>query len=170
MIWIAVIQGFIPRTGSFGLLHIAQSSHTNSLLIGSISHLIHYPWMGSIARLFVTVCIITSFLGVSLGLTDFISDGLHIKKQGKEGIIVQGLTYLPSLIIVLLAPGIFIKALGYAGICCVLLLILLPLLMLYSGRYVKSFSGERIVFGGPWIIYLGVIFSVIVLLMNVSFG
>src|SRR4029078_1051197 len=86
-------------------------------------------------KIFISICAITSFLGVSVALTDFIADGMSIKKVGKSGILVFAVSYLPPLLIVLIMPGIFVQALNYAGILCLILLIVIPILMLYSGRY-----------------------------------
>ena len=77
-------------------------------------------------------------------VTDFIADGIKRSKTGKGRILIYTLTYLPPLIIVLIAPGIFIKALSYAGIWCILLLIVLPIGMLYAGRYHHAIAGITI--------------------------
>lgn len=165
LLWIVVIQGVIPRTGDLGLIKMLTSSNTNSLLMVSISTLIHSVWIKNIATLFISICAITSFLGVSLCITDFIADGLQRSKKGKDGMIVYAITYLPPFAIVLLAPGVFIKALSYAGICCVLLLILLPAAMLYSGRYIKKYHGTRVIWGGKTIMLLGVLFGIAALIL-----
>ena len=167
LIWISVIQGLIPRQGSMGLLHMGESSHTNTMLMHGISVLIHNTWITLFAKVFIAACILTSFLGVSLSLSDFIADGFRIKKQGKSRLIIYGATYLPPLFIVLLAPGIFIRALSYAGVCCVLLVILLPLIMLYRGRYIKGFSGPKLVFGGKTTIYIGIAFAIFALVQAI---
>ena len=56
---------------------------------------------------------------------------------------------ITALLIVLFYPGIFISALSYAGIYCVILFVLLPALMASSGRYSKNIAhGEYRVSGG----------------------
>lgn len=137
LLWIFVIQGLIPRDGNMGLLSMI-SGDTNSLLMASVSELLHQGILGNIAKLFISICAVTSFLGVSISLVDFIADGLQWEKKGLRGLKVYGLAFLPPLIIVLVNPDIFIKALSYAGLGCVYLLILLPVLMLYNGRYKKN--------------------------------
>jgi len=134
-LWIFVIQGFIPKEGPTGLISMITATNTNALLMQSISAKVHIGWVAHMANFFISICAVTSFLGVSVCLTDFIADGLNIKKQGTPGLAVQGICFLPPLLIVLLSPGIFIQALNYAGLFCLLLLIILPLIMLYRGRY-----------------------------------
>lgn len=133
LLWITAIQGLIPSAGADGLLHIAESGHTTSLLMTATSKYIHSAWLGKFADVFISICAITSFLGVALCLSDFLADGLQIKKT-KGKIIIPTLTFLPPLLIVIFAPGIFVKALSYAGIFCVILLILLPIVMWFKGR------------------------------------
>lgn len=134
-VWIFVIQGLIAKTGEQGLITMLNSSQPNSMLMSNITHIVNAAWLSNIAKLFISICAVTSFLGVSICLTDFISDGLAIQKKGKPAFTLYGIAYLPPLVIVLMFPGIFIKALDYAGILCLLLLIIIPLVMLYAGRY-----------------------------------
>jgi tyrosine-specific transport protein len=129
-------MGVIPSNSLVTMLH---SGHSNSELINHISELLQRDIITLFAKLFTSICLVTSFLGVSIGLSDFLADGFKIsKQQGNGKIIVSILTFAPPLIIVLFYPNIFIKALNYAGICCVILLLLLPSLMVWSGRYRKT--------------------------------
>lgn len=166
LIWLFVIQGLIPRTGSNGLVNILQSGNTNSMLMSSIGTLLETAWLGYVAKLFISICAITSFLGVSIGLADFIADGLHKTKKGTDGVIVHTATFLPPLLIVLVSPGIFVQALAYAGIWCIVLLIILPLLMLYSGRHHKALSDHHIVPGGLWLLIGSLVIAFILLLLQ----
>ncbi|HEV2613330.1 MAG TPA: aromatic amino acid transport family protein [Gammaproteobacteria bacterium] len=136
LLWIASTQGLLPRDN---LIQMAHSSEPNSMLMHGISTLLDNGLLGVITKVFISICAVTSFLNVSIGLVDFIADGLQSEREIK----VYALAFLPPLIIVLIAPGIFIKALSYAGFCCVFLLILLPMLMLYRGRYIQKHEGVR---------------------------
>ena len=163
LLWIFVIQGLISRAELLPMI----SGDTNSLLMHSVSTLLHQGVLGDIAKLFISICAITSFLGVSICLADFIADGLQWEKKGLSGIKVYLFSFLPPLIIVLLAPNIFIKALSYAGICCVYLLILLPALMLYSGRYKKNIEGVRILPKCKYFILSCILMGIILMVLNV---
>src|SRR5207253_1937950 len=154
-------------TGEQGLLAILHSSQQNSMLMNSINDVVHTAWLSNIAKLFISICAMTSFLGVSICLTDFIADGLSIKKRGKSAFLVYGMTFLPPLIIVLLFPGIFIKALHYAGILCLLLLIIIPLMMLYRGRYKHGFQKVKLVPFGK--LFILACIAVSVYLVSMSF-
>ena len=111
----------------------------------------------------MSICALTSFLGVALAMVDFLSDGTKINKQSSKGWMVYALAFIPPTIIVLLAPNIFIKALSYAGICCVVLLVLLPVLMVLAGRHIKKYTHAFRVPGGAWTLLSVAIVSVVLL-------
>lgn len=162
LIWIFVIQGILPRAGAHGLVQMALSDNTNSDLIREISVVVNSKVISHLANFFISICAMTSFLGVSLCLVDFMADGMARSKQGRSGILVFAAAYLPPLAIVLFWPGVFIHALAYAGLCCLLLLIVIPLLMLLSGRYCLKQAHQAILPGGKWLIGL-VLLAVLVL-------
>ncbi|MCD6039604.1 MAG: tyrP [Gammaproteobacteria bacterium] len=136
LFWDLVILGSLPREGNKGLNHIMQTGGSVAELVQSLSYFLKNTSITGIAHVFTVICVLTSFLSVSLGLSDFLADGIKIEKKGKKGNgIVFTLTFLPSLLIVLFYPSIFVKALSYAGIFVVILVILLPALMVWNGRY-----------------------------------
>lgn len=132
--WEAVIMGTVNSQGSMGLINLASSGHAASGLTVALSAAVHSQWIHSFFSFFSSVCMLTAFLGVSIGLFDFLADGLSLKKSGVQGKGVLVLTFLPPLLIVLSHPGIYLQALRYAGVCCVVLLLLLPSLMAWRGR------------------------------------
>ena len=162
-VWVVAIQGVIPRLGAQGLIAMSHSNKVNSLMMSKVASVVALPWLAQAAKLFVSICVLTSFLGVSICQIDFIADGLQMKKRGWSAVVVYAAAYLPPLVLVLIWPGLFIKALSYAGICCVVILILMPLSMLYVTRYHKSCQVKKIVPGGRWLIMLGLAFGLAVL-------
>jgi tyrosine-specific transport protein len=146
-IWILMIQGLISKTGTHGLINMLNSDNTNSMLMTAMTTKINSSLVTELIKLFISICAVTSFLGVSVCLTDFISDGLSIPKKSKYGIVVYLLAFLPPFFIVLISPGIFVTALHYAGIWCLLLLIIIPVMMLYWGRYKRGFTENKLLPG-----------------------
>lgn len=133
-VWIAVIQGALSR---HELIAMNNSAHTNSLLMTTIAALTSHPMLTSLSVIFISICSITGFLGVSLCLMDFLADGIKMKKQGKNKSMLAMLAFAPPTIIVIADPAIFIQALAYAGICCLYILIGLPVLMYFSIKFRK---------------------------------
>ena len=148
IVWNAVIMGVVDRDGANGLLALMNSDHATSGLTEAISLAAHSQWITGFFGFFTSICMITAFLGVSLGLFDFLADGLNLKKRGAQGKWTLAATFVPPLAVVLINPGIYLRALSYAGVCCVILLLLLPALMAWRGRRTGTHSGIILVPGG----------------------
>ena len=134
IVWDAVIMGVVSREGTNGLIALMNSEHATSGLTEALNQSVQSQWISGFFGFFTSICMVTAFLGVSLGLFDFLADGLKLKKSGNEGKYTLALTFLPPLAVVLFNPGIYLHALSYAGICCVILLLLLPAIMAWKGR------------------------------------
>ena len=91
------------------------------------------------AEIFSFFAITTSFIGVTLGLVDFLADGFKLKATLSHRFYLSLLVFIPPLVIVSIDPSLFFVALKFAGgVGCVLLLGFLPTLMIWVGRYVKK--------------------------------
>lgn len=132
--WDAVIIGSLPSEGPQALEHLMQNPHTTSALADLLSAKIHNTTISVLFHFFTSICMLTAFLGVSLCLYSFLADGLKLRERGKHGVGLFVLTFAPPLILVLYYPGAYIHALSYAGVFCIILLLLLPALMCYFGR------------------------------------
>lgn len=166
IIWDMVIMGIIPLAGDHGLIAILQSKTSTSDLVNTLNMLTATSSSTFFAKLFTSICVVTSFLGVALCLTDFLADGFHVEKTGLSNGCIHLLTFIPPFVIVLFFPNAFIKALQYAGIYCVILLIMLPTVMAWYGRYRKKQVGEFKVAGGKKLLLFMMVFSFIVIAFN----
>ena len=169
-VWVCVILGTLPREGVHGLLHMMTSGHATSELPESLSVTLQNSWITLFAQLFTSVAVLTSFLGVSLGLSDFLADGFGVSKKDKGGLLVYSATFLPSLAIVLFYPNAFIAGLTYAGSFCTILLALLPMLMVWYGRYYKNLSSKTSyqVYGGKLLLGIGLVISCSITLYSLT--
>ena len=140
LLWNLAVQGGIEAEGKEGLVQMASSGHAASDLMTALATRFHNPVITILVRVFASICVATSFLGIALGLVDFLADGLKIKQKGFGKLGLMTLSLGPPLLIILFYPGAFIKGLSYAGLFCVILLMLLPALMAWSGRYVKKIA------------------------------
>ena len=134
LIWNFVIMGAISPTAPNNLLSLMNSDHAISGLGKGLSQTTHNQFILSLFDFFSSICMLTAFLNVSLGLFDFIADGFHLDKRGKQGKITLALTFIPPLSIVIIKPGIYLSALNYAGILCVLLLLILPIILHWKAK------------------------------------
>ena len=133
-IWVAVIQGALPRFGDHSLSAMNHSANTNSMLMSAIAQLTHLKIIKTLSVVFISICSITGFLGVSLCLMDFLSDGLKRKKQGGNRAVLATITFLPPALIVIFNPAIFTSALAYAGAFCLYILVGLPIAMFIAQK------------------------------------
>lgn len=158
--WDAAIMGIIPLDGADGLISILQSKNSTSDLVNTLSAAAAKNSITFFIKLFTSICVVTSFLGVALCLADFLADGFQLEKKGGSSFFVHAITFLPPLIIVLFFPSnLFIKALEYGGIYCVILLIFLPAWMAWRGRYNKRIAKGYKVGGGKALLAFLIVFS-----------
>lgn len=160
--WDLAIMGVVPRGGAAGLISILHSGHSTSDLVNVISNALNLERVTAFTRAFTSICLATSFLGVSLALYDFFADGLKVKRTMPGNIFLYLLTFIPPLATVLFYPGIFIKALSYAGVDCLILLVFIPALMVWVGRYRQKIKSDYQVFGGKLLLLLLMIAAVTV--------
>jgi len=149
LLWVFVTLGAVSLTGAHGLVHMLNSGHAASELMQALGAISHTSVIDHLSNLFTAICVGTSFLGVSLAMCHFLHDGLAVPVTNPGKILILGIAYLPPMLLVLFFPNVFIMGLHYAGICCVVLLMLLPALMVYVGRYHKpQLSQETQPLGG----------------------
>lgn len=163
--WDMVIMGVVPLNGTPGLKGLLHSSSSNSDLVVALSTLLQKDNVTLLAKFFTSICMATSFLSISLCLSDFLSDGLNVKKQGISGnAIILGATFLPPIAVVLFYPDAFIRGLNYAGISCFILMILLPPLMAWFGRYRRVFAENSYrVRGGKFLLATLMLFATLMI-------
>lgn len=164
LIWDAAIQGTIA---AHTLTNMATAGNTTEDLTQSLSSIVNSVWISSFAHLFASICMFTSFIGVSLGLSDFLADGMQVKKKDSKK-LVYGVTFIPPLLITLFYPKIFVTALSYAGICCLILLMLLPALMSWYGRYKKQLNNMTVhVWGGKVLLRIEIVIAVALVIVAI---
>jgi tyrosine-specific transport protein len=145
--WVAVIFGGIPYEGEYGILSMASTDST----LGLAQSLIHHfgnPSVTTFTNVFTSICVLTSFLGVSLCVVDFLADGFKLEKVGIKSLFLHLATFLPPLVIALIFPAAFTTCLSYAGIFIAILIILFPALMVWTGRYRHHIKADYRVIGG----------------------
>lgn len=168
ILWDAVIMGVIHREGSDGLIALMNDDQTTSRLMDALSNTTQNRLIISSFNFFTSICMITAFLGVSIGLFDFLADGLSLQKTGMQGKGILALTFIPPLVAVLGKPGLYLHALSYAGLCCVILLLFLPALMTWQARRLNPRENSPLVPGGNFSLALVALVAVILIILSIS--
>lgn len=166
ILWEMMTLGVLPLQGSHSIAEgYLKGSNGAHLLVG----LLEESSVAILATGFSFFAIVTSFLGVSLSLNDFLADGLKIQKTRCGRVILYGLTFLPPVLFTLTNPRAFLVALEYAGAFGVTFLLgFLPALMVWRGRYHKEFKSKFMVKGGKCALLMAMIFSVLVIIIEIA--
>ncbi|MDE1238542.1 aromatic amino acid transport family protein [Vibrio aestuarianus] len=114
-----------------------------SALIVTLGQTVHQSNLSSTIGIFADLALLTSFLGVSLGLFEFMGDTIKKKKIGANRTVAAIITFVPPLVFALFYPQGFIMALGYAAIALTILAIFLPVVMVIKVRNQEQFNGEN---------------------------
>lgn len=163
LLWEWLILGIVPFEGTGGLLEALQRGDS---AVAPLRQLVHAPWIFYAGQFFGFFALVSSFLGVSLGLRDFLADGLKVQKTAVGRLRLCVLMFLPAYVIGMTNPRLFLLALQYGGgIGVGLLLLLLPAVLVWKGRYCMKIVHPYRAPGGRWAL-MGVVLVVIFLLLT----
>lgn len=144
--WQLATLGSIDSHTFIGLL--ASQSGLNGLLL-ALRDVVASAHVELAIHLFADLALATSFLGVSLGLFDYLAD-LFRRRNSVSGRLQTGIiTFLPPLAFALFYPRGFVMALGYAGVALAVLALLLPSMLAWQSRKYHPQSGYRVLGGKP---------------------
>lgn len=164
LLWEFAIIGLIPREGAQGF--VALASEKISFIAALSQHSMNPYWLAC-ATFFAFFAMATSFIGVTLGLWDFIGDLMKKTQPGSNAKYIQLLaTFIPAMGFSYFSPSIFMRALAYAGIFIALLEFALPALMVWRGRYRTDFHSAYRVTGGKRILLSILAFVFLVIIMQ----
>lgn len=144
-VWQCLILGIVPVEGPNGL--------TQALIVGEpatqfLREHVNSRWICVIAEYFAFFAIVTSFLGIALGLFDFLADGLNIKKAGMGNLTLGLLIIVPTMICATYFERAFLVALDISGgFGDSILNGIIPVLMVWIGRYHLGLGKE----GRAWL-------------------
>jgi len=131
IVWQWLIIGALPQ------LVIAGTLKSGLPITSAFQFVTGERYFAHVARFFAFFAIVTSTLGVSFSMVDFLGDGFKVvHRTGWKRIALTLLTFTPPLILAALNPGIFTTALGIAGgFGEAFLNGLLPIGLLWVGKY-----------------------------------
>lgn len=163
LLWQLAVQGNLPRA-EFAPV-IAADGDVTALLAG----LNRYVTIDAVVRFlnaFAFMAIASSFLGVTLGLFDYLRDLFGFADTPMGRLKTAALTYLPPLLACLLLPTGFVKVMGYVGLMAAIWAALIPALLVRASRKRYSTATYRVK-GGVYLIGFVVVFAVTVFCMQI---
>ncbi|EPP37870.1 Tyrosine-specific transport protein [Chlamydia avium] len=156
IIWEGLVLGVVP-------MNFLIDAHAHGYTaVESMKNALQCSLFYVAGEFFGFFALISSLLGVSLGLMDFLSDAFHWNKK-THSFSMLFLTIMLPLAWAMCYPEIVLKCLHYAGgIGASLIIGVAPLLMVWKGRYGKhSYKAKHLVPGGKIVLLL--MFLVIVI-------
>lgn len=114
---------------------VADRPDSVSVLMMTVGQVSAVNSFGLIVSVFAAFALATSFLGVALGLFDYLSELSHNSSNGMRGRVrTILLTLFVPMMVAIYYPDGFIMALGYAAVALVVLAVFLPVLMVWKVR------------------------------------
>jgi len=103
-------------------------------------------------------------------MVDFLGDGLKESWLGRQRLLLCLLVFVPPLFLTAIDPKIFVMALGFAGgFGEAFLNGIVPVSLVWVGRYWRKLEGPEQIPGGKWMLGLLFILALIVAGFEIAF-
>lgn len=160
ILWQLMVLGIVPVQGPNSLIDALEAGEPVTQFLRK--H-VGNDWISLIAEYFAFFALVTSFLGIGLGLFDFLADALGLKKTGWGwGHLLLGfLIVVPVYIFAAYFERIFLIALDTSGgFGDSILNGMMPVMMVWIGRYYLRFPDENRTPGGkPFLVFVFLFFA-----------
>ena len=155
-IWLLATMGNIPRPEFIG---IAEKGGNIDVLVQALSGVLNSRSLDLLLVVFSNFAVASSFLGVTLGLFDYLADLFGFDDSALGRLKTALLTFAPPVVGGLLFPNGFLYAIGYAGLAATIWAAIVPALLARASR--KRFGSPKFrVWGGKPMIMLILVFGV----------
>ncbi|WP_323993009.1 aromatic amino acid transporter [Aeromonas dhakensis] len=152
LIWLVSVFGNLPRS-EFGPV-VAQGGNVD-VLLKALASVIESEAVASALNAFSMAAILSSFIGVGLGVFDYLADLFKFDNSRQGRAKSWAATFLPPLLLSLLFPFGFLMAIGYAGAVATLWTCIIPALLAWkvrAGKQEGKDEGFRAPGGMPMIV------------------
>ncbi len=161
ILWLTAVFGILPATGEHGLAVIAAGGNPATDIAMNMSHVMQSSLIMLACKTIAISVLVTSIIGVTISLFDFLADGIKVRKTKKNIFLLSILVFIPPLLFVTHYPQGFMFVLSFGGIFVAILLGILPAMMALRSR--DMHPGGYQVFGGKTLSWLSIIFFTIVI-------
>ena len=148
-LWQMVTMGNISRAQ---FKPIIASGGNIGDLVAALNAIVQSEHLASMMSAFANMAVVTSFLGVTLGLFDYIADKFHFDNSRSGRFKTALVTFLPPTVGGLFFPNGFLYAIGLAGLCASIWGTIVPALCARASRK-KYGSPLYRLWGGNRMIY-----------------
>ena len=158
LLWLLSIFGNLPRS-AFGPV-IAKGGDVD-VLLGALASVIESKRVSNAIILFSMAAILSSFIGVGLGVFDYLADLFKFDNSRAGRAKSWGVTFLPPLLLSLLFPFGFVVAIGYAGAAATVWACIIPALLAKKSRELAPQGGGFKAPGGQPMVVAVIVFGVL---------
>ncbi|WP_076587712.1 aromatic amino acid transporter [Vibrio ostreicida] len=167
MVWMFSIYGNLPRAD---FAPVIEKGGDIDALLSSLDGVVETSMVSNLISAFSAAAILSSFIGVGLGVFDFLADVFKFEntKQGRTK--TWAITFIPPLLFSLLFPFGFLTAIGYAAVAAAVWAYIVPALLVRKIRQDNSSendSGYRAA-GGKAVVMVVLFFGISILLIQVG--
>lgn len=158
ILWQLAVQGNLPRTE---FAPVIEKGGDVSALLEALHKYIEVEYLSvALNFFFAYMAISTSFLGVTLGLFDYIADLFKFDDSLLGRTKTTLVTFLPPLLLSLQFPYGFVIAIGYAGLAATIWAALVPALLAKASRQ-KFPQASYKVYDGNFMIGFVMLFGIL---------
>ena len=161
LLWQLATHGVLSQSE---FIQILQQDPTLNGLVKATREITGSAILGEVVRLFSALALITSFLGVALGIVECVGDLLKRVRLPANRLLLAPLTFVPPLLFALFYPNGFIAALGYAGLLFAFYGLLLPIGLAWRARKLYPELPYRVA-GGNVALILAFVAGIIIILV-----
>lgn len=156
--WLVATMGNISRTGFVGII---EQGGNMGVLVNALSGVITSDWLTTMLTLFANLAVASSFLGVTLGLFDYLADLFGFDESRSGRLKTAAVTFLPPTVLGLLFPNGFLIAIGFAALAATIWAAIVPAMMAYKVRVMYPDSTSYKVPGGNAVIAIVILFGIV---------
>ncbi|QIM62729.1 transposase [Pasteurellaceae bacterium Orientalotternb1] len=158
LLWVIAIFGNLSRDQFAPVLE--QGGNLDALL-AALDNVIESSTLKQAINAFSIAAILSSFIGVGLGVFDFLADFFKFDNSKTGRAKSWAVTFLPPLILSVAFPLGFLKAIGYAGAVATIWTCIIPAMLAKKSRSIPNGNTGFIVWGGNFTIVLLIIFGMV---------
>ncbi|CAH7240951.1 Tryptophan-specific transport protein [Vibrio chagasii] len=168
-VWLMSVYGNLPRL-NFGPI-IAEGGNVDALLT-NLKAVLPEETLSNVISSFSAAAILSSFIGVGLGVFDFLADLFKFDSTSKGRTKTWAITFIPPLVFSLLFPFGFLVAIGYAASAAAIWACIIPAFLAKEARLKRLSDGlqDKLSYkvpGGDWVLVGVFCYGVSIILINI---
>lgn len=166
-LWQTAVQGVLPR---HEFAPVIAAGGDVAVLLQALSGYVSTDGLNETLNAFAFMAIVSSFLGVSLGLFDYMADLFKFGNSATGRLKSAAVTFVPPYVACVLFPTGFVTVIGYVGLGAAIWTAVIPALLVFASRrrFPKTVANNSYLLkGGRALIWFVLAFGVINILAQI---